>query len=268
MLFSIYPYMESLINKLPDINARNKFLDFSHLSDDRQHVYINFVNQDPVPVAKKLHDGTKIVPQGVYEDLFEAIIEQEDDHSVDILNEVLLKEVSKFNEYLIESSQGLFNDEIDKLNELYSKYLDLNIFNVSISKWNSSLFPRIDDLLMNKILRSHNVSYAKVLDIRNKFVELQDAKLRAVDYQKLIEQIVDNVKFDNYKLKLSQKLFEDKLTFKLALDLPTAEPKRVVDMLLKRLDYDDEKSQYVLRDFESIQEMIDVVMSSSIVLNN
>lgn len=256
--------MESLINKLPDFNARKKFLDFSHLSDDRQQVYLNFINQDPIPVAKKLHDGTKIVPQnGVYEDLFEAIIELETNHSINVLNELLLKEVSKFNDYLIESSEGLFNNEIDSLNVLYNKYLDLNIFNVSISKWDSALFPRIDDLLMNKILRSHAVIYAQVLEIKNKFIELQDSRVRALDYHKLIEQFVENVKFDNEKLKQSLKMFESNLSFRLALDLPSAQPTRILSMLFKRFNYDDKKSEYLLRDFTSIQDMVDAANSSS-----
>lgn len=256
--------MNSLINRLPEPNARKKFLDFSHLSDDRQLVYLHFLNQDPVPVAKKLHDGTKIVPQtGVYENLFEAIIEQESDHSVIILNQILLKEVELFNQQLLESTESYFNDEIEKLEKLYNKYLPLNVFNVSISKWNQNLFPQIDDLLMNKILRSNNTAYARVLEVRNNFIELQDARIRSLDYQKLIEQFVANVDFDNKGLKLVQKLFEENLTFNLSLELPSADPKKILSMLFQRFDYDNKDSEYKIRHFSSIQEMVDAANNPS-----
>ena len=256
--------MNSLIHKLPDPNAKRQFLDYSHLSDDRQFVYINFVNKEPVPIAKKIHDGTKIVPQvGVYEFLVEALVEKHNDHSVHVLNDILLQEVEKFNQELMESSEGIFNEEISKLENLYQKYLKINVFNADLSRWDDKLYPQINDLLSNKILKSNDELYARILNLKNSFFELQDCKIKAIDYQRLIEQFVENVNFDKNELNKSQTLFEESLTFKLALELPKADPKNILKMLFQRFDYDNKKSEYKLRNFSSIQDMIDAANESN-----
>lgn len=250
---------QSLITLLKDAQAQNLISKFSHFSDDDMSVFVHFTDPSVskgYKVAKKLYDGYKLEVDysGMFCELMERIIQENDDVSIPNLNRIMYKEVEKFNEIVLERSKENYKTEISKFEKFYNQYKNLNVFSTSIKSWDNLLIKPLDNLSNNKILRMDSELFNKVLDLQNQFNELSDGKEKAIQYEKLINKFLQHVKFDPSGVKKIRDLFIENLTFFQASQLPNPSAETVFKMLFERHKFDAEK--FELRQFKDITEML------------
>ena len=254
--------MSSLINHISDFNVKRKFVNFSHLSDDLNKVYIHFSDSDVAfPIAKKLHDGSKIEtdPTSLFFELVDAITEQHSDHSFNHLVKILAMEIEKFNNQLLDFKQEEFIQKINQFKSLYDKYGKTNVFTTPMSKWDSLIFDPLQKLVDDKILRTDNFLYLEVISLQSLFTAFLDANTKAKGYASIIATFIQKVDFDKAGLKRSEIMFLEHLTFDLAKDLPDPKAETVLRMLFMRYTYKDKEDQYELRAFSNIEEMVQAI---------